>query len=306
LAMHTRRSAVTVSKSAGMRLAVLAVLQALCLEPSRSEDPAFPRFDEEVVKQESIYRSERGNVPEGYVVDRSLSNYAEVLPTGFDRALAGLGDGDRWLDIGAGQGQAILDYYAPDYDLAYPEGRERRGGKARAVALSIEDRRTIRWRQVTASLGENQIKYLFNKRLREYSREELGKFQIITDVYGGFSYTHDLSLFMEKVLGLLNLNGSFYSLLQAVHLEDGKDRLYSPEPVYLTEIVDAAGRDVKVCSWLKSIACVNVTCESKSTWDSPTELIHVQKVCNDVTVPALNPLHYEAGTPPGRRFQLTP
>jgi hypothetical protein len=296
----------TVSRSAGMRLAVLLVLQALCLEPSRSEDAAFPQFREEVSKQESIYRSERENVPEGYVVDRSLSNYAEVLPSGFDRALAGLGPEDRWLDIGAGQGQAILDYYAPDYDLEYPEGHERRGGKARAVALSIEDRRTVLWRQVTARLGTNQIQYLFNKRLREYSREELGKFQVITDVYGGFSYTANLSLFVEKVLGLLDLNGGFYSLLQAVHLDDGKDHLYRPEPVYLTEIIDAAGHDVKVCSWLKSITCVKVTCESKSTWDSPTELVHIQKVCDDVSVPALEPLHYEAGTPPGRRFQLKP
>jgi hypothetical protein len=304
--MHTTRSSVTVLKSAGMRLAVIVVLQALCLEPSRSEEPAFPQFNEEVSKQESIYRSEGKSVPEGYVIDRSLSNYAEVLPSGFDRALAGLGPGDRWLDIGAGQGQAILDYYAPDFDLAYPEGRVRPGGKARAVALSIEDRRTAVWRQRTASLLPDQVQYLFNKRLREYSGEELGKFQVITDVYGGFSYTANLSLFVEKVLGLLVLNGGFYSLLQAVHLEDGKDHLYRPEPVYLTEIIDAAGDDVKVCSWLKRTTCVKVTCESKSTWDSPTELIHIQKVCDDVSVPALEPLHFEAGTPPVRRFRLTP
>jgi SAM-dependent methyltransferase len=304
--MHTGRSSVTVSKPAGLRLAVLVILQALCLEPSRSAEPAFPKFHEEVSKQESIYRSEGKGVPEGYIVDRSLSNYAEALPSGFDRALAGLGPEDRWLDIGAGQGQAILDYYAPDYDLASPAGRERPGGKARAVALSIEDRRTPLWRQRTASLAANQVQYLFNKRLREYSREELGKFQVITDVFGGFSYTANLSLFVEKVLGLLDLNGGFYSLLQSVHLEDGKDRIYNPEPVYLTEIIDAAGNDVKVCSWLKRITCVQVTCESKSTWDSPTELVRIQKVCENVSVPALEPLHFEAGTPPGRRFRLKP
>jgi hypothetical protein len=71
-------------------------------------------------------------------------------------------------------------------------------------------------------------------------------------------------------------------------------------------VEDAAGRDVKVCSWLKKIACVKVGCESKSDWHAPTELINIQKVCSDVSVPRVKLLKYEAGNPPGRRFQLEP
>jgi hypothetical protein len=301
--MQTRKSSLTIPASTGLWLAALVLLQALCVEPSRSEDQRFPVFNEEISKQEGIYRSRGASVPSGYVLDRSLSNYGELLPTGFERALADLGPGDRWLDIGAGRGQAILDYYAPDYDAEHPEGL-RRGGKAQAVALSIEDRRTPLWREVAASRGPDQIQYRFSKRLREYSRQELGTFKIITDVYGGFSYTSNLSLFIEKVLELLEVNGGFYTLLQDVRLEDGKDSRYDPAPVYLTEIIDSVGQNVKVCSWLQSIACAKVTCESKSSWDSPTELIHLQKVCDSVSVPALVPLHFEAGTPPLRRFQL--
>lgn len=294
----------TAAKSTAMRLAALLVLQALWLEPSRSESPALPAFQEEISKQESIYRSDGENVPGGYTVDRSLADYADALPAEFEPALANLGPDDRWLDIGAGRGQAILDYYAPNYDLAHLEGIERRGRKARAVALSIEDRRTSLWRQEAASLGADQIRYLFNKRLREYSREELGQFQVITDVFGGFSYTANLSLFMENVLGILELNGSFYTLLQDVHLDDGTNRRDHQDSPYLTEIIDPGGYEVKVCSWLKRIACVEVTCESKVGSQSSVEAFHIHKVCNDVTVPALTPLHYEAGTPPERRFQL--
>ncbi len=68
------------------------------------------------------------------------------------------------------------------------------------------------------------------------------------DVYGGFSYTEDLSGFLERVLSLLETGGVFYTMVQDVHLEDGKYKLDSG---YLTELVDAAGRDVKACSWLK-------------------------------------------------------
>jgi SAM-dependent methyltransferase len=249
-----------------------------------------PRIAEEIAKQEKIYRSRGAAVPGGYVTYRTLAAYTELLPAGFDEALRKLGSGDRWLDIGAGDGQAILDYCAAP------------GGKARAVAVSIEDRRTDEWRKQAASLGEDRIRYLFGKRLREYSRDELGTFQVITDVYGGFSYTDNLSVFLERALGLLETNGSFYTLVASVHLEDGKD---DPDKTwYLTELVDATGRDVKVCSWLKSIPCVKVACESKSDWHTPTELIHVRKVCGDVSVPRTRLLLYEAGQPPGRRFQL--
>ena len=81
-----------------------------------SQEPAQPRLDEEFTKQEKIYRSRGADVPSGYVIKRGLPNYAEVLPAGFCAALGKLGSSDRWLDIGAGEGQAILDYYAPQGD----------------------------------------------------------------------------------------------------------------------------------------------------------------------------------------------
>jgi SAM-dependent methyltransferase len=291
--------------TAGTRLAVLIVivLQVLGLTAGWPQEPAQPRIDEEIAKQEKIYRSQGAEVPSGYVTNRALSDYAGLLLSGFCDALGRLGNADRWLDIGAGSGQAILDYYAPEDEAAPAEKCARSGARARAVAMSIEDRRTDKWREQAASLGGDRIRYLYGKRLRDYSREELGKFQIITDVFGGFSYTEDLSQFLEKVLSLLEIGGVFHTLVQSVHLDDGKDK---PSTWYLTELMDAAGRDVKVCSWLKKTTCVKVTCESKSDWETPTELINIRKVCSDVSVRRMKLLKYEAGNPPGRRFQLDP
>ena len=45
---------------------------------------------------------------------------------------------------------------------------------------------------------------------------------------------------------------------------------------------------------------------SKSDWNTPIELIKIRKVCTDTSVPRLKILKYEAGAPPGRRFQLEP
>jgi len=291
-------------KKTGIGIVVLLILQPLWLEASHSGAPGGPQFNEELSKQEGIYHSRGVQVPEGYTIDRSLLSYTLNLSSEFDRALANLGPKDRWLDIGAGTGRAILDYYTTRYDVMHVEGRERRGNKAQAVAISIEDRRTPLWQENAASLGANQIQYFFGRRLREYSLEELGRFQVITDVLGGFSYTEDLSLFMEKVLGFLELNGSFHTLLQDVHSEDGTNKPHYAGSPYLTEIANADGSEVKVCSWLKSITCVEVACEPKLEWTPPVEVYGIRKVCAGVKVPALVPTHFEAGTPPERGFQL--
>ena len=301
---HDASESMIALKHTGIRIVVLLVLHTLWLENSHSQVPGSPTIDQEVSKQEAIYQSQGENVPEGYVIDRSLLAYASILSSEFDRTLANLGPTDRWLDIGAGEGRAILDYYAPRYDSMHLEGRERRGKKAQAIALSIEDRRTPHWHKTAASLEANKIQYLSGRRLREYSSEELGQFQLITDVIGGFSYTQTLSLFMEKVLGILELNGRFYTLLLDVLPDNGTNRTLYPDTLFLTEIANADGSDVRVCSWLKSITCVEVTCESRTESNRPIEIIRIHKVCNSVTVPALVSLHYQAGTPPRRRFQL--
>jgi SAM-dependent methyltransferase len=300
--MRTVNSLVPGWQATGARLAVLIVIiQPLGLPAGWSQEPAQPRINEEILEQEKIYHSRGADGRRIYTTDRGLSRYAELLPSGFCDALGRLGSSDRWLDIGAGQGQAIVDYYAPQ-DAAAPAEKCRGSGPgARAVAISIEDRRTDNWKQQAARLGDDRIRYLSGKRLRQYSPEELGKFQVITDVYGGFTYTEDLSRFVDKVLRLLEVGGGFYTLATGVHLEDGKDKLGT---LYLTELEDAFGRGVKVCSWLKKISCVQVTCESKSDRQRPTELIKIRKVCSDTSVPRMKLVEFEAGYPPGRCFQL--
>ncbi len=300
--MRSGKSSVQGWKTGITIVAVLMILRALGPAAGWAQEPAQSRIEEETSKQKKIYQSRGADVPDGYVTNRGLSNYAGLLSSGFCEALGRLGTSDRWLDIGAGAGQAILDYYAPPDAAAPTEKCARPGGLASAVAVSIEDRRTDAWHQLAASLGE-RIRYVSGKILRNYSLEELGKFQIITDVYGGFSYTDDLSRFMEKVLSLLEVGGGFYTIVQHVHLDAAKD---GPASWYQTELVDTAGGAEKVCSWLKKIACVKVGCESKSSWEPPTEQINIRKVCSDVSVPRTKLLKFEAGNPPGRRFQLEP
>jgi hypothetical protein len=293
-----------IARSRALRLLIMVVLPLEALVAQTSHAADAPRtFREEASKQAEIYNSAGQKVPEGYVVGRSLMSYAFTLSPEFRHSLGNLGGHERWLDIGAGEGHAVLDYRTSKYDVILPSANEG-GGKAQVVALSIEDRRTPRWHEAAASLGEQQIKYLFGRRLREYSLEELGQFQLMTDFLGAFSYTRYLSVFMDKALGFLSVNGNFYTLLQDVHSENGATRpFYSGSP-FLTEIVKSDGSEMKVCSWLKSIRCVEVTCELKPESSPPVELYRIRKVCSGITVPQVELVHFAAGTPPERRFRL--
>lgn len=286
------------------RIPVLLLAQALCFGTAHSQQPDGAALEAEIRKQEAIYRSQGDSVPAGYVVGRSLLSYESTLPAGFRSALADLGPADRWLDIGAGEGNAVLDYYTELYDAMHWEGRERRGKKARSIAMSIEDRRTPRWHETAALLEPDQIRYLAGRRLREYSPQELGKFRLISDHLGGFSYTRELSQFMERVLGLLELNGDFYTVLLDVRPETEPDPALYRDLLLLTEIENPGGSNVKVCSWLKSISCVKVTCETHTELKRPIELYHVRKVCDEVVVPRLVAGSFQAGTPPPRQFRL--
>ena len=285
-------------KHAGTGIAIILGLYVTCAGILHAQTVGAPLSPEEVSRQQGIYQSQGQEVPRGYVIDRGLAAYASALPREFDRNLSTLGPADRWLDIGAGEGRAILDYYDALSDASRT--------KAQGVAVSIEDRRTKAWYQAAERLETNNIRYFFGKSLNDYTMDELGKFQIITDLLGGLSYTRNLSRFMEKTLGFLHINGSFYSILQDVHSEEGSNPPHYTGAPYLTEILNTDGSRTKICAWLKSISCVQVTCELRPRWTPPVEVYRVQKVCDNVSVPPLAPLHFAAGTPPERRFQLQP
>jgi hypothetical protein len=226
-----------------------------------------------------------------------------VLSALFRRSLGDLGPDDRWLDVGAGEGRAVLEYATGRYE-AILQGANVHGEKAQAIAMSIEDRRTRAWSDAAAAAGDGRIRYVFGRRLRDYAPEELGRFQLVTDVLGGFSYTRFLSVYMERALGLLVQGGTFYTVLQDVRSERGTNRPFYAGAPFLTEIVDAGGAQQTVCSWLKRISCVDVACELNAEASPPIERYRVHKVCDAVTVPPLSLVHFQAGTPPERRFRL--
>lgn len=265
---------------------------------------ADTRLKEELERQQKIYQGRGEERLKGYVIDRSLAYYAHVLPVGFAAALANLGPNDRWLDVGAGQGRAMLDYRTIGFGSEDGPQLPSPASRAAIVAMSIEDRRTPAWYELAASSPADRLQYLFGKPMGEYSAKELGTFRVISDVIGGFSYTTNLTRYMEAVLAVLTPGGEFYTVLQDVESEAGTNKPHYAGDPYLTEIVRPDGSTVKVCEWLRRITCVEVVCQLRRDWVPPVEGYRVRKTCDDVRVPALERMRYVAGTPPERRFLL--
>ena len=103
------------------------------------------------------------------------------------------------------------------------------------------------------------------------------------------------------MLSLLEIGGAFYTVLPAVHLEDGTDKLGT---WYKTELVNAASRPVKVCSWLRQSTCTDVSCESKPDWDEPTQLIKIGKLCSGVFGPAHESCGVHGGDSPRQTIPI--
>jgi hypothetical protein len=113
--MRSIKASIRGWKTAATCLAVLIVivLQALGLGAGWPQELPPPRIDEEIAKQEKIYRSRGADVPRGYVINRGLSDYTELLPSGFCEALGRLGSSDRWLDIGAISPASVCENIRP-------------------------------------------------------------------------------------------------------------------------------------------------------------------------------------------------
>jgi len=69
IAMRSVKSSVKGSKTAAARVAVLIVIvvQPLGLAAVWPQEPTPPQVDEEIAKQEKIYRSQGADIPGGYI-----------------------------------------------------------------------------------------------------------------------------------------------------------------------------------------------------------------------------------------------
>lgn len=129
-----------------------------------------------------------------FTVHRDLAAYESDFGFLFRQRVGNLRRGQHWLDVGAGDGNAQLDYL-----------RERSSDAARVTAIAY--RRGWESRLYNSKLGRGENRFISGRMVEAISNQEIGQADLITDVFGALSYTNDPVLVLRKYLELLKPDG---------------------------------------------------------------------------------------------------
>jgi hypothetical protein len=136
-----------------------------------------------------------------------LEQYAKAFGPGFIKDIENLAENERWMDGGAGVGQAMSDYYG-------------RGGRGLTTAVAYKrPGGPVKDDQLT---GNEKFNYVEGKFFGQMDDDrDLGvdgadkRMSVITDYNGILSYTETLSEDLQKYVNNLKVGGKIYTFFYA-------------------------------------------------------------------------------------------
>jgi hypothetical protein len=150
------------------------------------------------VSQAEVLPAERDktNNSDSYIQNRGLSDYRQILGSDFSKFLGSLTKNDLWLDSGAGNAIAMIDYLSI-------------GGPARSLAI---DAREPQNSVTLAALKKfpQQFTYQSGRYVQDYGPNELPSCKLITDVFGAVTYSSEVDVVFNRLLNALVEGGKLY------------------------------------------------------------------------------------------------
>jgi len=152
-----------------------------------------------------------------------LAEYAEAFPIDFADYRSRLIGGQRWLDAGAGQAKAMIEYL-------------NEGGQADCIACSykIPDDAKENVKAAHEKFGDRFV-YVDGKYFSQFTDQELQadqkKFDLITDLNGVLYYTSTFLDDLARYISILNVGGKiFFSnpVGLSMHLQPGEHNPVGP------------------------------------------------------------------------------
>jgi hypothetical protein len=175
------------------------------------------------------------------------------------------------LDSGAGLFLPIEEYYAS-------------GGKAKTIGVAIETP-PDHWRIVALQKKQGQrFKAILGRPVEDLDLDQSSQVDLITDLFGAFSYSPQIDIVLSKYLKLLKVGGRIDVLYKTSH-----------NPIVL------GGVDVGVLAWLRTIP--GIECRAFNNPDGDVVLT-IQKTNYVVDVPALALIKYENDLPAVRMYVI--
>ena len=262
------------------------------------------------------YRSFLSKNHRPWINGRRLSEYYDLLGTGFMFHLSRLKANHLWIDMGCGSGQAIKDYYGfysplvkrkrqiPTWPLAslgiwvnYLASKIVSSHKKARVLAFDKELNLSYWEELNKTLMPWQ-KELYEKVsfvpgyfLEDFDLElnvlsKIGKADIISDVFGVMSYTFRPDLVLQKYLNSLNSNGKIYILAFDTTL--GNHHM----------VIKSDGKKVSLKNWIRSIN--GLKARNVNFWSA----IQIDKPKTQIEIPKLKLVYFNTKyMPPIRTFQ---
>ncbi|WII73833.1 hypothetical protein QJS83_08075 [Bdellovibrio sp. 22V] len=202
-----------------------------------------------------------------FVTNRDLFEYGEVLHKDFKDSLQKLSPEQHWIDLGAGKANAQIAYIK-----SFPHSQS--AAQATAVAYKLD-----RWFSPPKFDGKLQVK---EGAFETQPTHTWKKADLVTDVFGVVSYTHDLHTSLQKVFDMMNVKGEFY--------------IYASN--YHTSVRVSEKTSLSLIDFLATIDGLRV--------EGRYGTIKITKEKENVTVPQLELLKYKDDAPPSRSFRVVP
>lgn len=224
--------------------------------------------------------------------DRGLGEYYDNFGETFRKVLTNPRSGFRWLESGAGHANVPRDYLRlnPEADVQIV------GVSFFAPPGAFESPKFIH-------LGGRLLENITNK--------ELGKFDLITDNFGPYSYTEQIDRVLQKYIDLLNVGGVAYihgvNIFSGAHIPGPIESLFRsllPVPTSLSKrrlTIEDHGKKLSVLGWLQTHAGIRV--EQIEAW--PNDIIRIEKLVEEPQrLGRLKLKSFKRGRPPARKYKV--
>jgi len=276
-------------------------------QPGASEESSNPMVSTPDYGSEAANKRMNAHFQDNtFKVGRGLKHYGKLLGSHLSRRLSEMGEGDHWIDGGAGRAFAMRTYLKKRYSIPKP--------RMTAVAMQQPNKRGLA--RALDAHGD-RFRYLSGRPIEELTSEEVGRAGLITDIYGALSYTPHVDQVMAKYLELLDVGGELQAMIPLIDLTNMRVGIYrdrhdrwrpDPKPEPLIVIKDAEGNEVTTVEWIQMIEGIEIVEVERINRmfdrEDPYVRVVIRKTSEDVRVPSLELTKIQPGRPPSRFYKL--
>ena len=244
-----------------------------------------------------------------YKVNRGISAYRGAFRSpkhpeqdSFGGHLNRLRPDQHWLDVGCGLCRAAMQFFEEnglDFTAPWRGNAHERLPRVTGLVLSDqfpnpEHHLVTSFRDMQANAPPRHPRIIVGTPVEYFpdAVENVGRADIITDVFGAFSYSPRIDQVLDRYLELLEPNGAAYIMI--------------PPNFNSINIKNAAGQPLRIDDYLAKVRGANVeVVHVEATANNPPRSYFVMRRNDEpIHVPRLELRSMESGTPPRRFYRL--